>query len=429
MKNQKACAFVFEKEKSRTSALLVQDGIIVDSDFVGSLPEGIRVHNFKDCILLPGFVDVHVHLREPGFLYKEDILSGTLAAARGGYTTVCAMPNLAPAPDCLQGLQPQLDAIAQKARIRVLPYGTLTKERKGAEKADFAALAPYVCAFSDDGSGVQSEEMMLDIMRDIKAMNGIIAAHCEDESLLFGGVIHKGSFAEKYGYPGICSESEWKPIERDIKLVEKTGCRYHVCHISCKESVELIRKAKAQGLPVTCETAPHYLVFDENDMQEKGSFKMNPPLRGEADKMALLEGIIDGTIDMIATDHAPHSVEEKAKGLLHSPFGITGLETAFPVLYTELVKKNVISIERLIELMHGAPHRIFGIGSKLEKGAPADFTVFDLNEEYVIDPVEFLSKGKSTPFEGRKVFGRCKMTVCGGKIVWEDTKKEAADNA
>ena len=420
MEKKKACAFVFERGKGFYNSLLVQDGNILHINAAPDFDNGIRVYNFNNCVCFPGFVDVHVHLREPGFLYKEDIKSGTMAAARGGYTTICAMPNLDPAPDCLENLRLELQAIAEKACIRVLPYGTISKQRAGRVLTDFAALSPYVCAFSDDGSGVQDEKVMKEAMLKIKALDKILVAHCEDESLLNGGVIHDGAFARKYGYPGICSASEYKPIARDLRLVEETGCRYHVCHISCKESVELIRKAKKQGLPVTCETAPHYLLLDENDMKESGEYKMNPPLRSAEDRQALLEGIKDGTIDMIATDHAPHSQEEKSKGLLHSPMGIVGLETAFPLLYTELVKTGFIPLSRLIELMHNAPCRVFSLGGQLEEGQPADFTVFDLEEKYEIDPKEFLSKGKSTPFAGKTVYGRCKMTVCNGKIVWED---------
>ena len=362
--------------------------------------------------ILPGFCDVHVHFREPGFSYKETILSGCQAAAHGGYTTVCTMPNLNPVPDTKAHLQEQLSLIQKEATIQVFPYGAITIGEKGEELSAMEEMASGVIAFSDDGRGVQSTEMMREAMQKAKALGMIITAHCEDNSLLFGGYIHDGIYAKEHGHKGICSESEWGQIKRDIALAKETGCAYHVCHISTRESVELIRAAKKEGVDVTCETAPHYLLLNENDLQEDGCFKMNPPLRSREDQKALLEGIQDGTIDMIATDHAPHSAEEKAKGLKDSAFGIVGLEIAFPLLYTYLVKENVISLEKLIDLMVTNPRKRFGIVDD------DSYSVWDLNEEYVIDPKEFLSKGKATPFVGTKVSGRCFFTVCNGKIVY-----------
>ena len=364
-------------------------------------------------VVFPGFCEVHAHLREPGFSYKETIAAGTRAAAHGGYTAVCPMPNLDPVPDCLEKLQPQLDIIETDAVIPVYPYGAITVDEKGEQLADMEALAPHVIAFSDDGHGVQNDDMMREAMVRAKALGKMIVAHCEVNSLLHGGYIHDGVYAKAHGHAGICSESEWKEIERDIALARETGCAFHVCHISCKESVELIRKAKAEGVNITCETAPHYLVMDENDLQEDGRFKMNPPLRGTEDRLALLEGIKDGTIDILATDHAPHGAEEKTRGLKGSPFGIVGLETAFPVMYTKLVKTGVITLERLLELLITAPRKRFGIPLRED-----DVTVWDLNEEYAVDPAEFLSKGRATPFEGWKVSGRCIATVSGGRLVY-----------
>ncbi len=371
--------------------------------------------SFSDCLIFPAFCDVHVHLREPGFFYKETVCSGTLAAAHGGYTDVCSMPNLNPVPDSVENIKKQLDIIEKDAVIRVHPYASITVQERGEQLVDMKALAPYCVAFSDDGKGVQSEEMMRAAMKKAKELGMIIAAHCEDNSLLFGGYIHDGEYAKAHGHRGICSESEWGPIARDLKLAKETGCKYHVCHISTKESVELIRKAKAEGVDVTCETGPHYLVLDDSCLQEDGRFKMNPPLRSKEDRLALIEGLKDGTIDMIATDHAPHSAEEKSKGLEKSAMGVVGLETAFPIMYTQLVKTGVITLERLIELMSINPRRRFGLPET------EDFCVFDLNEEYEINPDEFLTKGRSTPFKGEKVYGKCRLTVCDGKVVFADT--------
>mgnify|MGYP000860697192 FL=1 len=367
----------------------------------------------KKYIIVPGLCDVHVHFREPGFSYKETIASGSAAAAHGGYTAVCTMPNLDPVPDSAEHLQVQLDAIKRGAAIKVLPYGAITVGEKGEKLADMEAMSDKVCAFSDDGKGVQNDEMMREAMTATKRLGKIIAAHCEDNSLLFGGYIHDGEYAKAHGHRGISSESEYRQIERDLRLAEETGCAYHVCHISTKESVELIRQAKAHGVNVTCETAPHYLVLCDEDMQEDGRFKMNPPLRSREDKKALIEGIKDGTIDMIATDHAPHSAEEKGRGLEKSLMGVVGLETAFPVLYTELVMKNIITLDRLVELMSFKPKERFGIDTN------NDFAVFDISEAYKIDPEDFLSMGRTTPFAGREVFGRCLLTVHNEKVVYK----------
>lgn len=367
----------------------------------------------KKYIIVPGLCDVHVHFREPGFSYKETIASGSAAAAHGGYTAVCTMPNLDPVPDSAEHLQVQLDAIERGAAIKVLPYGAITVGEKGEKLADMEAMSDKVCAFSDDGKGVQNDEMMREAMAKAKRLGKIIAAHCEDNSLLFGGYIHDGEYARMHGHRGISSASEYKQIERDLRLAEETGCAYHVCHISTKESVELIRQAKARGVDVTCETAPHYLVLCDEDMQEDGRFKMNPPLRSREDKKALIEGIKDGTIDMIATDHAPHSAEEKGRGLEKSLMGVVGLETAFPVLYTELVMKNIITLERLVELMSFKPKERFGIDTG------CDFAVFGIDEPYKTDPNEFLSMGRATPFAGREVFGRCLLTVHNEKVVYK----------
>ena len=367
----------------------------------------------KKYIIVPGLCDVHVHFREPGFSYKETIASGSAAAAHGGYTAVCTMPNLDPVPDSAEHLQVQLDAIERGAAIKVLPYGAITVGEKGEKLADMEVVSDKVCAFSDDGKGVQNDEMMREAMTAAKRLGKIIAAHCEDNSLLFGGYIHDGEYARMHGHRGISSASEYKQIERDLRLAEETGCAYHVCHISTKESVELIRQAKARGVDVTCETAPHYLVLCDEDMQEDGRFKMNPPLRSREDKEALIEGIKDGTIDMIATDHAPHSAEEKGRGLEKSLMGVVGLETAFPVLYTELVKKNIITLDKLVELMSFKPKERFGIDTN------NDFAVFDISEAYKIDPEDFLSMGRATPFAGREVFGRCLLTVHNEKVVYK----------
>ena len=368
--------------------------------------------NSPEYVIIPGFCDVHVHFREPGFSYKETILSGSLAAARGGYTAVCTMPNLDPVPDSKQNLKQQLDLIRQDGLIRIFPYGSITVGQKGEQLSDLKGMAPQVIAFSDDGKGIQNADMMRSAMRKAKQLKKMIVAHCEDNSLLNGGYIHDGEYARENHHRGICSESEWGQIARDLELVKETGCAYHVCHISTKESVELIRKAKKAGLNVTCETAPHYLIMDDSFLQEDGRFKMNPPLREADDRAALIEGIQDGTIDMIATDHAPHSVEEKSKGLDGSAFGIVGLETAFPLLYTYLVMENIITMDKLLELLVTNPRKRFGIPMG------CDFSVWDLRQSSYIDPADFQSQGKNTPFTGWKVWGKCLATVCDGKLVW-----------
>ena len=368
--------------------------------------------NSPEYVVIPGFCDVHVHFREPGFSYKETILSGSLAAARGGYTAVCTMPNLDPVPDSKQNLKQQLDLIRQDGLIRIYPYGSITVGQKGEQLSDLKGMAPQVIAFSDDGKGIQNAYMMRSAMRKAKQLKKMIVAHCEDNSLLNGGYIHDGEYARENHHRGICSESEWGQIARDLELVKETGCAYHVCHISTKESVELIRKAKNEGVNVTCETGPHYLIMDDSFLQEDGRFKMNPPLRSAEDRAALIEGIQDGTIDMIATDHAPHSVEEKSKGLDGSAFGIVGLETAFPLLYTYLVMENIITMDRLLELLVTNPRKRFGIPMG------CDFSVWDLRQSSYIDPADFQSQGKNTPFTGWKVWGKCMATVCDGKLVW-----------
>ena len=370
--------------------------------------------------VFPGFADVHVHFREPGFSYKETIATGSRAAAHGGYTVVCAMPNLKPTPDSPEHLEPELQAIRTGAAVRVLPYGTITVGQRGDEIADLEALAPHVVAFSDDGHGVQRDGIMEEAMRRAKALGKLIVAHCEDNSLLRGGYIHDGAYAAAHGHRSICSESEWGQIARDLELVRRTGCGYHVCHISTRESVELIRRAKAQGLDVTCETAPHYLLLDDGMLQEDGRFKMNPPIRGKADRDALLEGLRDGTVDMVATDHAPHTAEEKSRGLAGSLMGVVGLECAFPLLYTHLVLTGQLTLERLLEVLCHAPRRRFGLGPSLQADAPADFTVFDLDAAGAVDPETFLSMGRSTPFAGWPVRARCMLTAANGRIAYCD---------
>ena len=365
----------------------------------------------------PGFCDVHVHFREPGFSYTETIRTGSLAAARGGCTAVCAMPNLDPVPDSPETLRPQLDLIRRDAVIRVLPYGAITRGEKGEYLADMAAMAPFVCGFSDDGRGVQSEDMMREAMKTAKSLGKIIAAHCEVNELAGGGYIHDGAYAAAHGHKGIPAESEWRQIERDLRLAGETGCAYHVCHISCKESVALIREAKRAGVDVTCETAPHYLLLDEGDLREEGRFRMNPPLRAKEDREALIEGLTDGTVDMIATDHAPHSAAEKAKGLAGSASGVVGVEIAFPLLYTYLVRRGVITLERLLELMAAAPRRRFGIPFEDE------FTLWDLRRSSAVDSGRFLSMGRATPFEGWSVLGECVATVMGERIVYRADKQ------
>ena len=368
--------------------------------------------NSDEYAVFPGFCDVHVHFREPGFSYKDSIFTGSLAAAHGGYTAVCTMPNLNPVPDTPAHLKEQIDLIKQDGLIHIYPYGSITMEQKGEKLSEMKAMASQVIGFSDDGRGVQSDDLMRAAMKQAKQLNKLIVAHCEVNDLLNGGYIHDGDYARDNHHRGICSESEWKQIERDLKLVKETGCAYHVCHISTKESVDLIRKAKKEGLNVTCETAPHYLLMDDSWLQEDGKYKMNPPLRDKSDREALIAGIQDGTIDMIATDHAPHSAEEKSKGLDGSAFGIVGLETAFPLLYTYLVKENVISLEQLLKLLVTNPRK------RVRIPMTTDFSVWDLRQSYIIEPENFQSMGKATPFEGWRVNGTCMATVCNGKLVW-----------
>ncbi|MBE6701562.1 MAG: dihydroorotase [Ruminococcaceae bacterium] len=410
--------YVFNNGSFDRCDVLLSDGLVktVSSSIFDSTAQ---VFDFTNKFIFPGFADVHVHLREPGFIYKETIKTGTLAAAHGGYTTVCSMPNLSPTPDSLENLKLQLDAIKNDAVVEVLPFGTITVGEKGETLAELDEMAPFVCGYSDDGRGVQNEKLMLLAMSKAKKLGKIISAHCEVNSLLNGGYIHDGEYAKKNSHKGISSESEYAQVKRDIELVKETGVSYHVCHVSTKESVEAIRQAKKEGVDITCETGPHYLVLCDEDLIEDGRFKMNPPLRSRQDKEALIEGIKDGTVDMIATDHAPHSHEEKSKGLKDSLMGVVGLETAFSVLYTKLVLTKIISLEKLVELMSINPRKRFNIDGGLEVGKRADVTVFDLEKEYIINPEEFLSKGRSTPFKDLSVFGKCIMTIYGGKIVWQ----------
>ena len=378
-----------------------------------------KIYDCTGLTIMSGLVDLHVHLREPGFSAKETIATGTAAAAHGGFTTVCSMPNLAPAPDSMANLQQQLDIIKRDAVIKVLPYATITRKRVGDELVDFAELKPYVAGFSDDGTGVQSEEVMRQAMAEAAKNDAIIAAHCEVDDLLRGGYIHDGEYARINGHRGICSESEWKQVERDIELVAEAGCRYHVCHISTKETVELIRQAKARGLKVTCETGPHYLTMCDMDLKEEGRFKMNPPIRSAEDRDALIAGLQDGTIDVVATDHAPHTAEEKSRGLERSAMGVVGIETSFAVIYTKLVKAGVISLEKAVDVLAEAPRRIFNLGGGLQEGEAADIAVFDLEKSFEVDPSTFLSKGHSTPFEGWQLQGECCLTLVDGRVAYE----------
>ena len=403
---------VYENGSMKKAAAVIRGGRI---EVLSAVPADtlLPVEDMENCVLLPGFADVHVHLREPGFSYKETIKSGTEASARGGFTTVCSMPNLDPVPDCAENLKKQLDIIERDALIRVCPYGAITLGEKGEKLAEMEEMAENAVAFSDDGKGVQSKDMMREAMLRAKALGKMIVAHCEDESMLRGGCIHDGEYARSHGIPGICSESEWGPIARDIALLEETGCAYHVCHISTKESVRIIREAKARGVDISCETGPHYLVFNDSQLLDSGRFRMNPPIRSAEDQSALIEGILDGTIDMIATDHAPHSAEEKSRGLRGSLNGIVGIETSFPVMYTNFVKTGLMSMEKLMELMVYNPRKRFDL-----PWSEGDLTIFDLGQEYSVDSGEFLSKGKSSPFEGQRVFGRCLLTAVDGNIVY-----------
>ncbi len=410
---------LFTKEGFLPADLLTAEGRIV-SIARGLDAAGAAVIDLHHAAVFPGFVDVHVHLREPGFSYKETIRTGTLSAARGGYVHVCAMPNLDPVPDSLAALNVQREIIARDAAVHVHPYGAITRGERGEALADMEAMAPFVAGFSDDGRGVQSGEMMRKAMLEAKRLGKPIAAHCEDNGLLRGGYIHDGDYARARGHRGICSESEWGQIARDLKLAEETGVKYHVCHVSARESVALIREAKARGVDVTCETGPHYLVFCDGDLREDGRFKMNPPIRSREDRAALIEGLRDGTIDMIATDHAPHSAEEKSRGLEKSAMGVVGLETAFAAVYTHLVKPGILSMDRLMALLNGNAARRFGYGTPLAEGQPADLTVFGLDRPFRVDPEQFRSMGRATPFAGMELYGVCLLTMADGKIVWRE---------
>ena len=402
-----------------TCDVLVEEGRLVRiADNIAPI-DGVRVVEAAGKYLLPALVDMHVHLREPGYSYKETIASGTAAAAKGGFSMVCPMPNLNPAPDTLAHLKEQLFIVERDAVIGVMPYATITTARKGDECVDYEALAPYVAGFSDDGTGVQSEEVMERAMNGVAPTGKILAAHCEVESLLNGGYIHDGEWCKAHNHKGICSESEWGEVKRDIELAEKTGCRLHICHISTKESVELIREGKKRGVKVTCETAPHYLALCDEDMREEGRFKMNPPLRSRADMEALRKGVADGTIDVIATDHAPHSAEEKSKGLEKSAMGVVGIETSLAATYTFMVGGGVISLERLVEIMSLTPRRLLGIGGGIVLGEMLDATLVDLNKEFCVEPAKFLSMGKSTPFEGMRLRGEVLMTIANGRLAYE----------
>lgn len=404
----------------RAADVLLSGGRIVSIGDRISCPADAVSIDLHKAVLFPGFVDVHVHLREPGFSYKETIRTGTLAAAHGGFAHVAAMPNLDPVPDCAAALAVQRAIIEKDALVHVHPYGAISVGEKGERLADLDGLAPGVIAFSDDGRGVQSESLMREAMMQCRRLGKILAAHCEDNSLLHGGYIHDGAYARAHGHRGICSESEWGPIARDLRLAEETGCAYHVCHVSTKESVALIRAAKRRGVDVTCETAPHYLTFTDEDLQEDGRFKMNPPLRAREDRDALIEGLLDGTIDMLVTDHAPHSREEKARGLEKSAMGVVGLETSFAASYTALVQTGILPLGKLVDLMHGAPMRRFGCGTELAEGQPADLTAFDLTKTYTVDPETFLTMGRATPFAGCALTGVCKLTMIGGEPVWKE---------
>ena len=407
---------------SRKADVLVVDGKIEAIGESLAVDADVEVFDAEGCVVTYGLADVHVHLREPGYSAKETITTGTRASARGGVTTVCSMPNLQPAPDAPETIAIEQQMIDEQAVIEVLPFATISSHRAGRELADIEALRPLSVGYSDDGNGIQTEELMRKAMQRIAAVDGIIAAHCEDDSLLHAGYIHDGEYARANGHKGICSESEWGPIKRDVELAQQEGCRYHVCHISTKESVDIIRGAKQKCAHISCETAPHYLVLCDENLQEDGRFKMNPPLRAKEDKAALIEGIKDGTIEVIATDHAPHTAEEKSRGLKGSMMGIVGIETSFAICYTHLVRKGVITIEKLIQLMSENPRRIFRLGGAMRVGERADIAVFDITKPYTIDPNEFLSMGKATPFEGEEVYGRCVLTLFGGEKVWMENK-------
>ena len=407
-------------EKGVISAdVVIENGIIAEIGNDIAAKEGDEVVDCRSLTVVSGLVDLHVHLREPGFSAKETIATGTMAAAAGGFTTVCPMPNLSPAPDSVENLEKELELIRRDAKVKVIPYATITRKRYGRELVDFDSMKDSIAGFSDDGSGVQSDEVMRQAMVEAARTNSIIAAHCEIDALLNKGYIHDGEYARQHGHRGICSESEWGQIKRDIELAREAGCRYHVCHISTKESVELIRQAKAEGVRITCETAPHYLTMCDMDLQEDGRFKMNPPIRSAEDRDALIAGVQDGTIDVIATDHAPHTADEKSRGLALSAMGVVGLETSFAVIYTKLVKTGIITLEKAVEIMSAAPRRIFGLGGGLAVGEKADIAIFDLNEKWSVNPAEFKTMGRATPFEGWELQGRCRMTLVDGEVVYK----------
>lgn len=413
-------ANVWQKGGFTRANLTIRNGVVTSIDNDSHRDSDLDRVDANGMTILPGLVDLHVHFREPGFSYKETIKTGSLAAARGGFTTVCTMPNLSPAPDSLSTLQEQTSLIRRDSAINIIPFATITRERRGRECVDFKALAPYVAGFSDDGSGVQDENVMREAMMEVAQTGSLIAAHCEVNSLLNGGYIHDGEYARDNSHKGICSESEWKEVERDIRLAEETGCRLHVCHISTKESVSLIRDAKRRGVKVTCETGPHYLAFSDSDLKDEGRFKMNPPIRSASDRYALIEGLADGTIDAIATDHAPHSADEKSRGLKGSAMGVVGLETSLAAVYTYLVENGFIPIERLVEAMSLRPSEILGIEAGIREGEKANLTLVDLNRSFVVNPADFLSMGKATPFEGTRLKGVVMLTLCDGNAVWSD---------
>lgn len=416
MKTVFRCSAAYIGGRFQRADLLVSDGIV---ERIGANLTGDVLVDLQGLTVFPGLVDVHVHLREPGFSHKETILTGTAAALAGGYTCVCAMPNLDPAPDCMKTLKPQFDIIERDAHVRVVPYGTITKKRAGKELSDMRQIAEFVAGYSDDGSGVDSDDLMCEAMRTAKTLGKIIAAHCEDKSVIpMGAAIHDGAYARTHGIPGIPSESEWRQVARDLALVRKTGCKYHVCHVSAKETVAHLRAAKAEGLDVSCETAPHYIAFDDSMLEDSGDFKMNPPIRANADRAALIEGLLDGTIDMIATDHAPHAQEEKAGGLTGAVMGVVGLECAFAAVYTTLVKPGVLTLEKLAALMAVNPGARFGLGGEIAVGARADFAAFDLGAKWTVAPDKFRSMGRSTPFAGRELNGKCVRTILGGEVVY-----------
>ncbi len=411
------CLWIDKDGASEGTSIEVIEGKIVRIERGDHIwPENMATleYNMHDKLVTYGLCDVHVHLRQPGFEAKETIATGTTAAMMGGYTAVCAMPNLNPTPDSVEHIGEEIKHIKDDAAINVYPYAAITIDRKGRQLVDMEALREYAIAFSDDGSGVQSEEMIRKAMEEAARLDVIIAAHCEVNELLKGGYIHDGEYCKANGHKGICSESEWGQIERDLKLAEETGCRYHVCHISTKESVDLIREAKKRGVKVTCETGPHYLVFCDEDLQDEGRFKMNPPIRSREDRDALIEGIKDGTIDCIATDHAPHTAHEKSRGLKGSAMGVVGLETAFGVCYTHLVKTGIITLQRFVELMCLNPRRIFG----LEVDGEANFAVFKLDKKWTVESKTFASMGKATPFEGMALEGQPYRLIYDNKLIY-----------